>query len=105
MARDPRELNSALTRVVNGLSGATSGATGGGSAVVAVFGCWDTVVGEQVAGHARPRRLSDGVLRVDVDEPGWATQLRYLRGNIIAEINEHLGSEVVVSIDLRVVSS
>lgn len=99
MSRDPRELSAALRRVVGGLSG------GQGSDIVAILGCWDAVVGPQVAAHARPRRVEAGVLRVDVDEPGWATQLKYLRGTIIERVNEHLGADIVQSIELRVVRS
>ena len=99
MSHEPRELGAALRRVVGGLSG------GGGSGIVAVLGCWDEVVGDHVSAHARPRRLVDGVLRVDVDEPGWATQLRYLRSAMVGQINTHLGGEVVLSIELRVVAS
>jgi predicted nucleic acid-binding Zn ribbon protein len=96
MSRDPRDVGSSLRRVVGGLSG------GGGSGIVAVLGCWDEVVGEGVGAHARPRRLSNGVLGVDVDEPGWATQLRYLRSQMIEQINTRLGNDVVQSIELRV---
>ena len=96
MSYEPRDVGSSLRRVVGGLSG------GGGSGIVAVLGCWDEVVGEGVGAHARPRRLTNGVLGVDVDEPGWATQLRYLRAEMIEQINTRLGSEVVHTIELRV---
>ena len=94
---EPRQISGALARVVGGLSG-----PGGDRDIVAVLGCWDAVVGEHVATHARPRRLRDGVLVVEVDEPGWATQLRYLRSTMTAEINEHLGDDAVDSIEVRV---
>jgi len=99
MSYEPREISGSLRRVVGGLSG------GGGSGIVAVLGCWDEVVGAHVSDHARPRRLHEGVLRVEVDDPGWATQLRYLRSNMISQINSHLGAEVIESIDLRVIRS
>lgn len=94
--RDPRELRTALGRVVGGLSG------GSGGDIVSILSCWDEVVGEVVAGHARPRALRDSTLFVEVDEPGWATQLRYLRGEISAGLNDRLGHKVVVSIELSV---
>lgn len=94
--QEPRELRTALGRVVGGLSG------GGGGDIVPILSCWDEVVGEVVAAHARPRVLRDSTLLVEVDEPGWATQLRYLRGDISAGLNDRLGRDVVVSIELSV---
>lgn len=97
MSRDPRPIGPSVRRIVGGLAGDRD------SDIVAVLGCWDTVVGDHVAAHARPRRLSDGVLRVEVDEPGWATQLKYLRATIVERVNETVGSDIVSSIELRVV--
>ena len=50
--------------------------------VVSLLDRWPDVVGATVAEHARPRSLRDGVLTVAVDAPPWATQLRYLEGDI-----------------------
>jgi len=94
--QEPRELRTALGRVVGGLSG------GSGGDIVPILSCWDEVVGEVVAAHARPRVLRDSMLLVEVDEPAWATQLRYLRGEISAGLNDRLGRDVVRSIELSV---
>ncbi len=45
---------------------------------------WPAIVGPAVAARARPRHLRDGVLTVDVDDGGWATQLRYSEADVIA---------------------
>lgn len=58
---------------------------------------WDAVVGEEVAAHARPVRLREGVLVVAVDEPGWATRIRYLGAELAGRLNERLGSHAVTS--------
>ncbi|MDQ1373660.1 MAG: hypothetical protein QOJ09_998 [Actinomycetota bacterium] len=68
----------------------------------AVFGHWDDIVGPAVAAHARPVSLRDGILRVEVDEPGWATQLRYLTPDVIRRCAEVAGAEVVVSVEVKV---
>jgi len=94
--REPRELRTALGRVVGGLS------DGSGGDIVNILACWDEVVGQAVAAHARPRSLRTSKLIVEVDEPGWATQLRYLRGEISAGLNARLGADVVTSIELTV---
>jgi predicted nucleic acid-binding Zn ribbon protein len=68
----------------------------------AVFTRWDDAVGPAIAAHARPIGLADGVLTVAVDEPGWATQLRYLKNDLVARLAEVAGPGVVGRIELRV---
>jgi predicted nucleic acid-binding Zn ribbon protein len=46
--------------------------------------------------------LADGVLTVAVDQPGWATQLRYLSASLIANLAEVAGPGVVGKIEIRV---
>ena len=40
-------------------------------------------MGEQVAQHVRPVKLDGGVLSVEVDDPAWATQVKFLAPTII----------------------
>lgn len=47
-------------------------------ALARLLGAWPGLVGEAVAEHAEPRSLLDGVLTIAVDDPAWATELRYL---------------------------
>jgi len=49
---------------------------------------WPAVVGDQIASHARPLRLTDGVLVVAVDQPAWATQLRLHAGRLLGPLAE-----------------
>lgn len=72
------------------------------SALAAVFGAWERTVGEQVAAHSRPVSLVDGVLTVVVDQPGWATQLRYLSATLLERLGEVAGEGVVTRLDVRV---
>jgi hypothetical protein len=46
--------------------------------------------------------LDDGRLVVEVDEPGWATQLRYLESELLARLAAVAGAGAVRSIDVRV---
>jgi predicted nucleic acid-binding Zn ribbon protein len=66
-----------------------------------VFARWEDAVGPQVAAHARPVKLAEGRLLVEVDEPGWATQLRFLEVDLLARIAACAGPGVD-AIDLRV---
>lgn len=68
----------------------------------AVFNRWEEAVGEAIAARARPVSLADGVLVVAVDDPAWATQLRYLVNDLIAKVATVAGEGVVGRIEVRV---
>jgi predicted nucleic acid-binding Zn ribbon protein len=72
------------------------------SSLGAVFSQWDEAVGASVAAHARPVSLADGVLTVAVDQPGWATQLRYLGSDLIRRLADVAGPGVVGRLEIRV---
>ncbi|WP_330251501.1 DUF721 family protein [Nocardia sp. NBC_00565] len=65
-----------------------------------VFGRWTTVVGEDIASHATPMTLKDGVLSIAAESTAWATQLRMLQGQILAKINAGVGQGVVTSLKI-----
>ena len=71
-------------------------------ALSAVFGRWGDIAGAEIAAHSHPRQLRDGVLVVEVDQPAWATQLGYLKAELIAKIAKATGGEEVREIRLRV---
>jgi predicted nucleic acid-binding Zn ribbon protein len=72
------------------------------SVLGAVFGHWTDLVGEGVAAHAEPVSLRDGVLVVAVDQPAWATELRYLGADLRRRVSEVAGTATVRSIRIRV---
>lgn len=63
---------------------------------------WEELVGRSLAVHVRPVRLRDGVLVVQADSPGWASQLRYLGADVAERVNSALGREVVVEVRVAV---
>jgi len=65
-----------------------------------VFGRWRAVVGEQIAAHAAPTSLTDGVLTVSAESTAWATQLRMVQSQLIAKIAAAVGDEVVTSLKI-----
>ena len=93
--RDPVPLSASLDAVVGGLRGPGRRDVGG------VFGRWDDAVGPQVAAHAQPVRLDDGVLLVEVDEPAWATQMSFLATTVRERLAEVAGV-TVERIEVRV---
>jgi predicted nucleic acid-binding Zn ribbon protein len=73
-----------------------------GSALGKLFSAWPEVVGESIAAHSRPLSLVDGVLTVAVDQPGWATQLKYLGNDVVRKLSESVGPGVVGRLEVRV---
>jgi predicted nucleic acid-binding Zn ribbon protein len=87
-------LSAGLDRVVRSLRGASAQAT------FTLYGRWQAVVGDGIAAHAKPIKIEHGRLLVHVDEPGWATQLRFLEGDLLERLN---GAGVeLTGIDVRV---
>lgn len=82
MSFEPVALHDSLDRLVRGLHGGQEGATSMGS----LFSRWTEAVGSAVAAHAKPVKLDQGRLLVEVDEPGWATQLRFLERTVIERL-------------------
>ena len=63
---------------------------------------WDEVMGADVAAHAQLVSVRDGTLTVSVDDPIWATQLRYLEPAIVTRARALLGPGVVERLRVRV---
>lgn len=64
----------------------------------AVFAQWAEVVGAQIAEHAEPTALRDGVLSVTAESTAWATQLRMVQSQLLAKIAATVGDGVVTSL-------
>lgn len=65
-----------------------------------VLGDWLSVVGHQIADHATPTALNDGVLSVAAESTAWATQLRMIQGQLLAKIAAAVGNGVVTSLKI-----
>ena len=63
---------------------------------------WADVMGADVAAHALLVSVRDGVLTVAVDDPMWATQLRYLETAVVDRAAALLGPSSVTSLRVRV---
>ena len=63
---------------------------------------WSEIVGVDIAPHARVRSLRSGVLRVTVDDPGQATQLRYLAGELLDRLDAIAGAGAVTQVRVAV---
>ncbi|MCV7410428.1 hypothetical protein AWC05_00100 [Mycobacterium florentinum] len=65
-----------------------------------VLGHWASVVGQQIADHATPTALSEGVLSVTAESTAWATQLRMIQAQLLAKIAAAVGNGVVTSLKI-----
>jgi predicted nucleic acid-binding Zn ribbon protein len=93
---EPVPLADALAKVGAELGLAPGGAHG------TLADRWAEVMGADVAAHARLVSVRDGTLTVAVDDPIWATQLRYLEAAVVTRATALLGPGVVVQVKVRV---
>ena len=61
---------------------------------------WTQIAGEQLAAHAQPVRLHGGVLILRAESAAWATQVRYLTGDLVQRANEVLGQGQVTTVQV-----
>lgn len=90
--RDPQMLSKLAGSIAKSRGWSTKVAEG------MVFGRWSGVVGEDIASHATPVKLENGVLSIAAESTAWATQLRMLQSQILAKINAAVGQGVVTSV-------
>jgi predicted nucleic acid-binding Zn ribbon protein len=95
--RDPQPVAVSFEAVLRSM-GAPSPAT------MRVFSRWAELVGPQIATHAQPLGLTNGGLVVGVDQPAWATQLRFMSSAVLAKLIEG-GAAKIDQIEVRVVGS
>jgi predicted nucleic acid-binding Zn ribbon protein len=62
---------------------------------------WREIVGPEIAGHARPVDLQDGVLVLEADHGAWRQELTMLVPRIIEKFNELCGEGTVTEIGWR----
>jgi predicted nucleic acid-binding Zn ribbon protein len=95
-ATHPVSISESLAGVVRSLRNEErTGVAGAGMAAMGgVFGRWEEAVGAAVAAHVQPVKLDGTTLIVEVDDPAWATQLRFLEGTLRQRLAEVAGATV-----------
>ncbi|HEX3087613.1 MAG TPA: DUF721 domain-containing protein [Ilumatobacteraceae bacterium] len=104
MSRDPVPFGDSLDRVVRSLRNDVPGSASPdqtASQMGGVFGRWTEAVGEAVALHVTPVKLDGTKLVVEVDDPAWATQLRFLETTLKARLLEVAGA-TIETVEVRV---
>jgi predicted nucleic acid-binding Zn ribbon protein len=100
VSRDPVPIGDSLDRVVRSLRNDDSGSQTA-SQMGGVFGRWAEAVGDAVALHVKPIKLDGTKLIVEVDDPAWATQLRFLESTLRQRLLEVAGA-TIETIEARV---
>ena len=67
-----------------------------------VFTKWAEIVGEGVAAHSRPSSIDGHTLVVTVDDPNWASELRWLENEVLARVAAVSGSGRIQALNVRV---
>jgi len=98
--REPVRLTDSLAEVVRDLRD-DPGAASDTASMGGVFGRWEATVGATIAAHVQPVRLDGTRLVVEVDDPAWATQLRFLETNLKGRLADVAGA-TIETIDVRV---
>ena len=98
MSRDPVPIGESLNSVVRSLRNDSASnnhmASQMASQMGGVFGRWAEAVGEAVANHVKPVKLDGTKLVVEVDDPAWATQLRFLETTLKQRLLEVAGATI-----------
>jgi predicted nucleic acid-binding Zn ribbon protein len=89
-------LGTALDRVLRHLRAPTA------KSISTVFSEWPAIAGAQLAAHAQPIALRDGELVIEVDDPVWASQLRWLEAELRERIAGLPNAPNIVRIRYRV---
>jgi predicted nucleic acid-binding Zn ribbon protein len=93
---DPRPLDASLNRLAASLGAPPP------RLLNQVFSHWADIVGEEVAAHARPLSLRRRTLVIGVDQPAWAAQLQFLKGDLMARLAQAGGASEIDEVVVRV---
>lgn len=96
MSRDPIPIRDAVNAVGRELGLPPSDKLGRVSAA------WITVAGTTLAAHSRVQSVRDGEAVIEVDNPAWATQIRYLAKDLVEGLDEALGARVITALQVVV---
>jgi predicted nucleic acid-binding Zn ribbon protein len=94
--REPRHVSEGLGKVTRRIGAPEP------DVVSALFGRWEQLVGADIAAHCRPVSVRDGVLHLVADQPAWASQIRFMAGDILSVVATATASGEVREIRVRV---
>jgi len=57
---------------------------------IKIFSAWNDIVGERMAAHTRPANVTNKILFIEVDDPLWLSQVKYMKQDIIEKIEKQI---------------
>jgi predicted nucleic acid-binding Zn ribbon protein len=93
--REPLPVAESLDRVSRALGAAPA------RVLTAVFSRWEQLVGPEIAAHARPTSLQNGVLIVVADQPAWAAQLRFMASDLLTRVRTEADAPDIARLEVR----
>jgi len=72
------------------------------SELAKIWELWDSIVGEVIAGNARPAAFKGTLLLVNVTSSAWIHHLHFLKKDIIHKINQTYGKTMVEEIRFKI---
>lgn len=87
--RDPQAIGAVLSRVIRERGWTTQ------VNLRTMLARWPDLVGATNAAHSAPESYQDGVLTIRTESTTWATSLRALAPNLLAQLNSELGQGTV----------
>lgn len=93
--RDPQPLGTAMERLVRARGWRTE------LGLRMIVSRWSALVGAANAEHSVPENYHDRILVVRAESSTWATALRTIAPQLVAELNRRLGDGSVVRVDVR----
>ena len=91
-----RNISDSIKRVIDGL--------GSKSEILEVHSHWEEIVGLTIAEHCSPKKLEKNSLLVEVDHPGWSTEIKYLESDLLNRLRQKIPELEVSEIKVRVKS-
>ena len=90
----PQTVGTGVDRVLKHLNAPTA------DVVESVFANWEDLVGEVIAKHTRPQRITNGVLIIEVDDPAWASEMKWMSEALLEQIRA--GADTVEINEIRI---
>ncbi|NNN20715.1 MAG: DUF721 domain-containing protein [Acidimicrobiales bacterium] len=68
-----------------------------------IFSNWPEIAGKEIAKFSKPYTILDGVLTLETEDPGWASQAKYLTPLVISKLEERFQGQAprVVKVVVR----
>jgi len=72
------------------------------TSLIRVWDIWEKAVGEAIADNTQPAAFKGDLLIVHAASSSWLQQLRFIKGDILRKVNQHLGQAHVKDIKFKI---